>query len=206
VTQAVLGGTVNAVPARQVPAAEQTSLPLQTFASLQLAPAARGVWVTPATTSHASTVQALPSSTTGGVPGAQKPAALQVSAPSQTVAFAQLVPAAFATWVTPLIGLHASVVQGLLSSTCGAAPSTHVPVALQAPTPSQTVAFVSQAVPAALAGHAGTPLRQTSSVQGLPSDCGVHVDDAGPNVKWSNKYFFGSPAVTLTAIRKVRSL
>jgi hypothetical protein len=93
-------------------------------------------------------VQALPSSSAGGVPALQDPKSLHVSFPLQTLLSAQEVPAATGVCVTPLTGSQASAVQGLLSSRFGMVPGMHVPVALQVPAPVQM--FPSeQVVPAA---------------------------------------------------------
>src|SRR6186997_1535286 len=77
------------------------------------APPVIGVCVTPCTGSHASVVHALPSSTAGAVPAAQKPF-WHVSAPSHTVALAQAVPSvSFEREQKPLLQL--SAVQALPS-------------------------------------------------------------------------------------------
>src|SRR6187402_735873 len=81
------------VPSTQTPVALQSSLPLQRSASAQAVPEGSGIWATPVTGSQESAVQGLPSSTGGGVPGAQVPAPLQISLPLQALASLQLVPA-----------------------------------------------------------------------------------------------------------------
>ena len=99
---------------------------VQALPSLQLVPFATAVWMTPFVGWQLSVVQGLPSSTVGGVPDWQMPAALQVSAPLHTVLSAQEVPAATGVWVTPLVGWQASVVHGFWSSTVGGVPGTQL--------------------------------------------------------------------------------
>src|SRR5262245_23505491 len=77
------------------------------------APPLIGVCVTPWTGSHASVVHVLPSSTTGGVPAAQK-RFWQVSAPLQRLPSGHDVPSANAEWLQKP-ELHVSVVQAVQS-------------------------------------------------------------------------------------------
>src|SRR4051794_33588611 len=74
--------------ATQAPEAEQ--VPKQDEVSPHTLPATMGVWVTPVTGSHASSVQSSPSPRAGGAPGAQAPP-WQVSLPLHRLASAQLV-------------------------------------------------------------------------------------------------------------------
>jgi hypothetical protein len=69
----------------------------------------------------------LPSSTVGGVPAVQAADALQVSEPLQASPSLHEVPAATGVCVTPVEGVHASVVQALPSSTATSAPGMQVP-------------------------------------------------------------------------------
>ena len=127
--------TVGATPAVQTPAPLQVSAPLQALPSLQLAPATSGVCTTPLAGRQESAVHGLPSSTVGGAPARQVPAALQVSAPLQALPSAQLAPAARRVWTTPLAGKQESAVHGLpslmtdaASGACRQVPELHVSV------------------------------------------------------------------------------
>jgi hypothetical protein len=62
------------VPGWHTADASQSSLPLHSSKSLQLVPAATGVWLTPVTGSQASVVQELLSFVGGGVPATHAPA------------------------------------------------------------------------------------------------------------------------------------
>jgi hypothetical protein len=57
-------------------------------------------------------VHALPSSTGSGVPGAQVPEPSHVSLPLQALPSEQPVPAGASEWITPVEGLHESIVHG----------------------------------------------------------------------------------------------
>jgi hypothetical protein len=94
----------------QAPAA-QTSLAVQTEPSLQLA--LLFAWVQPLAVLQASFVQTLPSSQLMVVPR-QTPLE-QTSLAVQAELSLQLVPFVAFAWVQPLVTLHASVVQALLS-------------------------------------------------------------------------------------------
>src|SRR6266700_1570819 len=83
-------GQLSGVPV-QVPATHW-SLSVHRLPSLQGVLLASGVWVTPATGSHASVVHGLASSTTSGVPAWHAPLLLQVSAPLQTFPSLHAVP------------------------------------------------------------------------------------------------------------------
>jgi hypothetical protein len=78
-------------------------------------------------------------------------------------------PAGLGVWTTPETGLQESKVQGFPSLTLGGGPATHVPVVLQASTPSHGLPF-EQLVPAATF-VCETPFTgwQESVVQGFPS-------------------------------------
>src|SRR5688572_16289526 len=102
--------TVGGVPAVQAPELLQASAPLQRFASEQAVPAATGAWLTPVTGSQASAVQRLASSVVRGVPGLHAPMPSQASAPLQTVASTQLVPAETGMCWTPSAGTQLSAV------------------------------------------------------------------------------------------------
>src|SRR5262245_49106747 len=77
----------------------------------------RSTWATPCTGSQLSTVQLFPSSISIGTPLAQTPAASHVSSPLQESPSEQLVPAATGVCVTPFVASQASTVHGLPSST-----------------------------------------------------------------------------------------
>src|SRR5690349_5749582 len=72
--------------------------------------------MTPAVASQRSTVQALPSSMLGAVPGRHVPAPSHSSLPLHTFASAQDPCAATNTCVNPVLGSQSSVVQGFPSS------------------------------------------------------------------------------------------
>jgi hypothetical protein len=117
------------VPAVQLPAPSQVSLPLQRSKSLQLEPAERATCVTPCVGSQLSSVHALPSFTASGVPAVHVPL-WQVSLPLHTLPSGQAVPFAFVGFEqVPFVGLqvpaswHASDAVQIT----GFAP-THVPV------------------------------------------------------------------------------
>ena len=166
---ALPSSTMGGVPALQLPAPLQISLPLQAFASLQLVPAETGTCATPLAALQLSAVHGFASSTTGGVPGWHIPLALHSSVPSQALPFAQDVPAATGTWATPAAGVQLSAVHGLPSSIGGAVPGVQTAVALQTSLPLQALASL-QLVPAAtgtwVTPEAGT---QLSVVQGFES-------------------------------------
>jgi hypothetical protein len=169
------------VPARHRPVELQVSLPLQAFPSEQLEPLGRFACViAPVVVLQLSVVQGLPSSMTGGVPATQVPPELHVSAPLQALLSEQLVPAATGVCVTPPAGVHASVVQGLLSFTGGAVPATQVPLALQVSLPLQRFESA-QLVPLGT-GVCTTPVPGTklSVVHGLPSSTGGIVQALAP--------------------------
>lgn len=90
------------------------SVPLQAFVSAHAVPLGTATCVTPVVGSQASTVQTLPSSSGGGVPAAQCPAASQTSRPLQTLPSPHELPVA-ATCVQPIV-VQASVVHGFESS------------------------------------------------------------------------------------------
>ena len=85
---------------------------------------------------------------------------MHVSAPLQALPSEQLDPALTGVWVTPVAGLHASVVHGLLSFNVGGVPATQVP-ALHVSAPLQALLSV-QDVPLGAAGlvHAPVPALQ----------------------------------------------
>jgi hypothetical protein len=107
--------SAGAVPALQVPVELQVSLPLQALPSEHEVPVATGWCLTPAVASQLSVVHGLPSSVTGAVPGEQVPTPLQVSAPLQTFASAQDVPAGSGVNTGCPAALQESCVHGLLS-------------------------------------------------------------------------------------------
>jgi hypothetical protein len=78
----------------------------------------------------------------------QAPEALHVSLPLHALLSLHDVPTATGACATPPTGSQVSVVHGLLSSTGGAVPAMHVPVALQISLPLQTLPS-GQAVPIA---------------------------------------------------------
>ena len=80
----------------------------------------------PAIGSQVSTVQRFASSQSSG-PGERQTPAWHASAPLHAFASAQVVPSATGTWVQPVAGSQASVVQTLWSSQLGAVPIVHVP-------------------------------------------------------------------------------
>jgi hypothetical protein len=160
--------TVTGVPAVQLPL-WQVSAPLQRLASAQLVPSTAGVWVTPSVGEQASVLQGLPSSTLRVDPAVHVPETSQVSLPLQALPSLHDVPAATGVCVTPLAASQASVVQGLPSSTVGAAPATQAPLASQVsgplqalPSPHDVPASTGVCVAPVAALHA-------SVVQGLPS-------------------------------------
>jgi hypothetical protein len=167
--QGLPSSTVGAVPARHEPVALQSSAPLHALPSEHAVPAVAGTCVTPVAGLHASVVQGFPSSTVGGVPAWQAPDPLQSSAPLQALPSEQLVPALTGVCVTPVAGLHASAVHGLLSSTVGGVPAWHEPVALQTSAPLHALPS-EHAVPA-LTGVCVAPVAgsHASAVQGFPS-------------------------------------
>jgi hypothetical protein len=127
VVQGLLSFTVGAAPATHAPEPLHVSAPLHAFPSLQESPAARFTCTTPTVEMQVSLVHGLPSSTVGGVPGRHAPSPLQVSAPLHAFPSLHEVPADKGACITPRMGLHESLVQGLLSSTVGATPATQAP-------------------------------------------------------------------------------
>ena len=101
------------------------------------------------------------------MPGVQVPAPSQVSAPLQTLASAQLVPAVTGVCETPLAGSQTLAVQGFWSSRSRGVPGVQVPAPSQVSAPLQTLASA-QLVPEAM-GVWLTPLigSHTSAVQGF---------------------------------------
>src|SRR5437867_3253729 len=126
-------------------------------------------WTTPVPGTHASAVQAFPSSTEGGAPATQAPAPLQVSSPLQTLPSEQEMPAGVGAWTMPRTGSHESAVQGLPSSATGGVPAMQAPEPSQASRPLQT--FPSEHEIPAGRGVWTTPRigSQESAVHGLPS-------------------------------------
>jgi hypothetical protein len=119
----------------------------------------------------------------GGAPATHAAEALQVSAPLQALLSLHDVPAATGEWVTPVVGSHASVVQGLPSLMAGGVPATHVPDVLQVSAPLHALLSVHD-VPAAT-GVCVTPADglHASVVQELPSSTvggvpATHAPDA----------------------------
>ena len=110
------------------PVALHASAPLQTSPSGQDVPALTGVWLTPEEASQVSVVQGLPSSALAGAPAVQAPLPSQVSEPLQTLPSVQLVPAATNACLTPVVGSHASAVQGFWSSVATAVPGVQLPL------------------------------------------------------------------------------
>jgi hypothetical protein len=154
------------------------SFAVQALPSEHEVPFAAGVWTGPLDGLHESAVQGLPSSTMTGVPGVHAPAALQVSAPLQTLGSAQDVPACTGAWATPVCGLQESVVQGLLSvvetAVPAQAPEVHWSFVVQALASEQTVPSATGVCCGPVVGL------QESAVQGLPSSTltgmpGVHA-------------------------------
>jgi hypothetical protein len=103
-------------------------MPSQASELAQLVPVATGVWVTPATASHASVVHGFPSSVGSGVPGVQAPDS-HVSEPLHTVASLQAVPFGFSGFEqVPLEGLHAPASwHSSLAAQVTGVPAVHVP-------------------------------------------------------------------------------
>jgi hypothetical protein len=132
-------------------------------------PTATGVCVTPVAALHASTVQGFPSSSAGATPAWQCVAPSQVSRPLHALPSEHEAPAAVAVCTTPVAGSHESTVQGIPSSTAGAVPAWHAPVALQISLPLHALPS-EHAVPAA-AGVWVTPVAglHASTVHGFPS-------------------------------------
>src|SRR6267143_1977222 len=163
--QGLLSSQLRAVPGVQAPAL-QVSSPLQTLPSEQEVPSATGLLKQPVAGSQASVVQALRSSQTSGVPGAQRPCS-QVSEPLQASPSEQEVPSATGVWMQPL-GPQESAVQGLLSSQLRVVPGVQAP-ALQISSPLQTLPS-EQEVPSAT-GLLKQPVvgSQASVVQALLS-------------------------------------
>jgi hypothetical protein len=132
-------------------------------------PTAIGVCVTPVAGLHASTVQVFPSSSAGAVPALQWVAPSQVSRPLQAFPSEHEAPAEVGACATPVEGSHESTVQGFPSSTTGATPDWHAPVALQTSLPLQALPS-EQPVPAAAGVCVTPPLAlQASTVHGFPS-------------------------------------
>jgi hypothetical protein len=123
----------------------------------------------PSTGSHMSTVQALPSSMMGGMPGIQMLPAAQISTPLQRFPSEQLAPTGSGSCCGPPVGVHESAVQGLPSSRTGGVPGRHAPVLSQTSLPLQRLPS-GQAVPADK-GVCTAPVAGSheSVVQGLPS-------------------------------------
>jgi len=115
-----------------------------------------------------SAVHGLPSSTLGGVPAPQLPAA-HSSTPLQGLPSEHDVPFAAGKCVTPVTGSLASTVHGLPSSSTGGAPVWHWPIASQIAAPLQALPAL-QLVPA-VTGVCTAPSvgLQESVVHGLPS-------------------------------------
>ena len=176
VVHALLSLTLIGAPATQVPVELHVSLPLQALPSEQLVPLVFGAWLTPVVGLHASVVQGLLSSTTGGVPATHAALASHVSVPLHALPSEHEVPTVTGVCVTPLAGAHASVVHGLLSFTVGAVPATQVPVALHVSAPLQ--ALPSEQLVPVLTGvcvTAPVELLQASVVHGLPSSVATGV-------------------------------
>ena len=129
--------------------------------------------IAPVDESQTSAVHGLPSSSTGGIPAAQVPAALHVSLPLHAFPSEHELPAATGECAIPVAGSQLSVVHGLLSSIAGAVPAIQVPEPLQTSLPLQTLASA-QEVPVA-AGVCVTPATesQLSDVHGLLSSTGT---------------------------------
>jgi hypothetical protein len=140
---------------------------LHTLPSPQPVPfGSAGFWQ-PATGSHESLVQGLPSLQVGVAPGVHAPA-WQVSAPLQAFPSLQPVPLATSVFWQPLAASHESVVQGLPSLQLSGGPGVQVPVwqvsvPLQALPSPQDVPFVT------LTFRHPSVASQESAVQGLPS-------------------------------------
>ena len=158
--------TVGAAPDAQAPL-EHISAPLQALPSEHDVPFATAICVTPAAGSQASAVHGLPSSSAGGVPGAHAPA-WHSSLPLQAFPSEHDVPLS-GKCTTPSTGSHESAVHGLPSSSAGALPGAHVPLALQVSAPLHALPS-EQEVPAAT-GACTTPRvgSQLSLVHALPS-------------------------------------
>ena len=123
-------------------------MPLQKSPSEQLVPGGTAACATPVVGLHVSVVQGFASSSRGAGPGVQTPAALHASIPLQAFPSEQFVPATTGTCETPVVGLHASVVHGLPSSSDGDEPAAQVPAPLQVSVPLHALPS-EQLVPAA---------------------------------------------------------
>lgn len=92
--QALPSSMTSGVPAAQMPAPSQVSLPLQTLPSEQDVPAATATCIGPVAGSQLSAVQGFPSSMTTGAPGVHAPASSHVSMPLHALPSEHEVPAA----------------------------------------------------------------------------------------------------------------
>src|SRR5690349_6734981 len=100
------------VPAAHVPLPLQTSLPLHKSLSAHETPPGNGVCCTVTEPGlHVSTVQGLPSSSTGADVVTHAPEALHCSWPLQASPSEQVVPAGASACTTPLVAEQLSVVQ-----------------------------------------------------------------------------------------------
>jgi len=104
--QGLLSSRLGMVPGMHVPEALQVPAPVQMFPSVQVVPAATGVWVMPDAGLQLSAVQGFWSSTATGEPGWQLPV-WQVSLAVQALLSLQAVPlGAAGLEQVPLAGLH----------------------------------------------------------------------------------------------------
>jgi len=157
------------VPALHTPEPSHVSSPLQTFPSEQDVPATAGECVTPCTGSQESTVHALPSSRTSGVPTLHTPPPSQSSMPLHTFPSEHDAPADAGTWRTPAMGSHVSVVHALPSSTTRGVPALHTPAPSHVSRPLQMFPSEHDVPPAAGAWRIPLTGSQLSTVQGFPS-------------------------------------
>jgi len=116
---------LSGVPAAHRPA-WQVSAPLQTVLSAQGVPFRTAVFWQPKVETQESVVQTLPSLQLSAVPAVQMPP-WHVSAPLQALPSLHAVPLLTAVLAQPVVALHESVVQTLLSLQLRAVPAVQAP-------------------------------------------------------------------------------
>jgi hypothetical protein len=125
VVQALPSLQLGGVPPVQVPV-WQVSAPLQAFPSEHDVPLVTAMFTHPVAVLQLSVVQTLLSLQSRAVPAVHV-ALWHVSAPLQALPSEHEVPLARGVFTQPVVVLHVSVVQALLSLQLGAAPEAHVP-------------------------------------------------------------------------------
>jgi hypothetical protein len=135
--QAIPSSQVGGLPASQPLVGLQTSMPLQSNPSLQIASSVVRTQSSMAS-SQVSTVQPTPSLQSGGAPGWQPPTESQNSTPLQNAPSSQAASLG-ACWQLSVEALHVSVVQRIKSSQAGGGPGWQPLVGWQNSIPLQNV-------------------------------------------------------------------